>query len=340
MMRFNQKDMLRGSMDAPLSLNRYAFVLNNPIAYADPSGLRLVDAEGRPEGPPGPSTGMKTTSSSSSASNVANTVAKTAGMGVAVGVAAAGTAAKSSNSNTTSSSDNQNANWYPPLAMPNNYNISQPTILVPPILTVSPSVYYNTGLKALEALAKASLTITERQVYENAIRELQEAFKNNPNDMQKFSNIASTACEAGEQIRKSGTGVGDASVIRTGGGGTSVGGGGSRSFPYVDNTSIPSANIKDLLHNVQSSFSQYDQSGWKGNVSGQSPGTKAGAIYQNDNGILPTTDAHGNPIAYKEFDVNDKLPNTSRDAERFVVGSDGSVYYSNDHYNTFVKIAK
>jgi len=38
MMRFNQKDLLRGSMDVPQSLNRYAFVLNNPIMFADPSG--------------------------------------------------------------------------------------------------------------------------------------------------------------------------------------------------------------------------------------------------------------------------------------------------------------
>jgi len=44
MHRFSRKDILRGSVTAPLSLNRYAFVRNNPVMFADPSGLDLVSA--------------------------------------------------------------------------------------------------------------------------------------------------------------------------------------------------------------------------------------------------------------------------------------------------------
>lgn len=40
-----------------------------------------------------------------------------------------------------------------------------------------------------------------------------------------------------------------------------------------------------------------------------------------------------------EFDVNNKV-GIHRDAQRFVVGSDGKVYFSNDHYLTFVEIVE
>jgi guanyl-specific ribonuclease Sa len=85
-------------------------------------------------------------------------------------------------------------------------------------------------------------------------------------------------------------------------------------------------------------YNKYNENGWKGSVPGQTPGTAAGSKYLNKDGKLPTVDSAGNPITYKEFDVNNKLPNQSRDAERFVVGSDGSVYYTDDHYATFTKI--
>jgi RHS repeat-associated protein len=96
--------------------------------------------------------------------------------------------------------------------------------------------------------------------------------------------------------------------------------------------SINFKNVDDLPSNVQSSYNNYDKSGWKGNVQGQSAGTKAGGSYQNSNGALPTTDTAGNPITYKEFDVNNKLPNAGRDTERFITGTDGSIYYTDSHY--------
>ena len=40
--RFNQKDVVRGWMVEPLSLNRYVYVLNDPINFIDPSGMFLA----------------------------------------------------------------------------------------------------------------------------------------------------------------------------------------------------------------------------------------------------------------------------------------------------------
>ena len=91
-------------------------------------------------------------------------------------------------------------------------------------------------------------------------------------------------------------------------------------------------SFDDLPDTAKSTYDGYDSSGWKGTFNGQTPGTGAGGIYKNRNDILPTTDAAGNPITYTEFDVNNYVSGASRDTERFVVGSDGSIYYTDSHY--------
>jgi len=40
---------------------------------------------------------------------------------------------------------------------------------------------------------------------------------------------------------------------------------------------------------------------------------------------------------FTEWDVN-KIPKPNRDSERFVKYSNGDVYYTNNHYETFIKI--
>lgn len=60
-------------------------------------------------------------------------------------------------------------------------------------------------------------------------------------------------------------------------------------------------------------------------------GLKGGKTFGNTDGTLP------GGITYKEYDVNPKTGAT-RDAERIVIGSDGSVYYTTDHYKTFTKL--
>lgn len=98
--------------------------------------------------------------------------------------------------------------------------------------------------------------------------------------------------------------------------------------------------MNDLPDNVQDTFSKYEKNGWNGNFNGQTPGTNAGRTFKNSDNKLPSVDSKGNPITYREFDVNNKIAGQARDAERFVRGSNGSVYYTNNHYQTFIKLIK
>ena len=97
--------------------------------------------------------------------------------------------------------------------------------------------------------------------------------------------------------------------------------------------------VDQLPQNAQNSFRQYSQHGWQGNVSGhQGTGTASGRAWANRDGALPQFDARGNPITYREFDVNTRVAGAPRDAQRFIVGSDGSIFFTDDHYLTFFQI--
>lgn len=72
--------------------------------------------------------------------------------------------------------------------------------------------------------------------------------------------------------------------------------------------------------------------------SANAPGTKGGDRFMNRDRDLPLTDSAGNKITYQEWDVNPKQRNRSRDAERIVTGSDGSAWYTGDHYETFTRM--
>ncbi|WP_431816224.1 ribonuclease domain-containing protein [Gordonia jacobaea] len=67
-------------------------------------------------------------------------------------------------------------------------------------------------------------------------------------------------------------------------------------------------------------------------------GTKGGTNFGNFEGLLPKKTSSGKRITYTEWDVNRREAGRSRDAERIVTGSDGSAWYTADHYNTFVQI--
>ena len=93
MNRFSQKDIVRGSITAPNSLNRYTYVQNDPINFIDPSGEKLMStlsnawnsvknfftggsskpAPAAPSKPAASSTGSKTSATSA---NTAGTAAK------------------------------------------------------------------------------------------------------------------------------------------------------------------------------------------------------------------------------------------------------------------------
>jgi guanyl-specific ribonuclease Sa len=68
------------------------------------------------------------------------------------------------------------------------------------------------------------------------------------------------------------------------------------------------------------------------------PGYEGGRTFHNEEKRLPQKDKKGNAISYQEWDVNPKVQGVNRGAERLVTGSDGSAYYTNDHYRTFTKI--
>jgi guanyl-specific ribonuclease Sa len=54
--------------------------------------------------------------------------------------------------------------------------------------------------------------------------------------------------------------------------------------------------------------------------------------------LLPTQDAAGNPIDYTEHTVNPRPPLGKLDGQRILIGSDGSAWYTGDHFFTFTGI--
>jgi len=87
---------------------------------------------------------------------------------------------------------------------------------------------------------------------------------------------------------------------------------------------------------VQKTLDSVDQTGKA------PPGQVGGRQFMNDGRgggeTLPKTDAQGNPVEYREWDVNPKQPGVNRGPERLVTGSDGSAYYTSDHYQSFTQI--
>lgn len=67
-------------------------------------------------------------------------------------------------------------------------------------------------------------------------------------------------------------------------------------------------------------------------------GYEGGRTFGNFEKRLPLSDQEGRRIKYHEWDVNPLKSGTNRGTERLVTGSDGSAYYTNDHYATFKKI--
>ena len=73
-------------------------------------------------------------------------------------------------------------------------------------------------------------------------------------------------------------------------------------------------------------------------------GYSGGRIYKNDTvkfplgQKLPDSTSTQQPIIYKEWDVSPNIQGVSRSSERIVSGSNGSIYYTNDHYITFIKL--
>jgi guanyl-specific ribonuclease Sa len=71
-------------------------------------------------------------------------------------------------------------------------------------------------------------------------------------------------------------------------------------------------------------------------------GYKGGKPFENDGRLggqkLPEIDENGNPIKYQEWDIDPKQKGVGRGSDRIVTGSDGSAYFTDDHYSTFTQI--
>jgi ribonuclease T1 len=67
-------------------------------------------------------------------------------------------------------------------------------------------------------------------------------------------------------------------------------------------------------------------------------GYVGGRIFQNRERRLPKFDKEKKPIKYQEWDVNPKVRGRNRGPQRLITGSDGSAFYTPDHYKTFTKI--
>jgi guanyl-specific ribonuclease Sa len=72
------------------------------------------------------------------------------------------------------------------------------------------------------------------------------------------------------------------------------------------------------------------------------PGYEGGRTFLNlgrdGEQVLPRKDSQGKAIRYHEWDVNPRVPGKNRGPERLVTGSDGSAFYTADHYRTYIKI--
>ena len=69
-----------------------------------------------------------------------------------------------------------------------------------------------------------------------------------------------------------------------------------------------------------------------------SPGTRGGGTFRNNEGLLPRTGSDGRRLRFREWDVNPKKPGRGRDAERIITADDGSAWYTDDHYRSFTQI--
>jgi guanyl-specific ribonuclease Sa len=67
-------------------------------------------------------------------------------------------------------------------------------------------------------------------------------------------------------------------------------------------------------------------------------GYEGGREFMNAGDTLPSRDRKGQRIHYQEWDVNPHVAGQNRGAQRLVTGSDGSAYYTGDHYRTFARI--
>ncbi|WP_278265031.1 ribonuclease domain-containing protein [Nocardia sp. AG03] len=101
-------------------------------------------------------------------------------------------------------------------------------------------------------------------------------------------------------------------------------------------SAAPVSKVAGVPDRAYATLVEIDAGRWPG--SANAVGTKGGEQWMNRGTKLPPKDSAGAPVTYQEWDVNPKQRNRSRDAERIVTGSDGSAWYTGDHYETFTRM--
>ena len=98
----------------------------------------------------------------------------------------------------------------------------------------------------------------------------------------------------------------------------------SSSESKTDNTDVPPYALETLEYVLEH---------------GESPsGYVGGRIFQNREGLLPKQNTSGKKIIYREWDVHPKAQGQNRGAERLVTSEDGAAYFTDNHYQSFIKI--
>ena len=105
----------------------------------------------------------------------------------------------------------------------------------------------------------------------------------------------------------------------------------------------PESNYDNLPESVKESYKEHSKNSWKSQYNdGTNDSWKDNNRFYNEGRkggeVLPKTDANGNPIEYTEHDVNPRPSSGNRDSLRFVRGSDGKTYMTDDYYRTFKEI--
>lgn len=88
----------------------------------------------------------------------------------------------------------------------------------------------------------------------------------------------------------------------------------------------------DILRNSNIKKAKLLASEIKANGGKPLEGYVGGRTFLNKEGKLPKG------VSYKEYDLNKKIQGVGRDALRIVMGDDGTVWFTDDHYETFWKI--
>lgn len=90
-----------------------------------------------------------------------------------------------------------------------------------------------------------------------------------------------------------------------------------------------------LSGDAQKALTEIEQGAARPNVRNPKPFVNDG---RGGTRRLPFQDAAGKPITYMEHTVNPRPPGGALDGKRIVIGSDGSVWYTDTHFTTWTRV--